>query len=325
MKPLISVIVPVFKAETTIRRCVESLLDQTYPNLEIILVDDGSPDASGVICDEYAKKYSNVRVIHKENGGPASARDCGIESASGEYIGFADSDDYAYPQMFEHLWNALQSAGTELAICGFDCVNIDESVVEEYASYNPIPQGIFSAKELLPKIVQTNGWAYVVPWNKLYHRNLIDSSFFPIGKYYEDEYGIAQLIYRAKTIVCLSSSEYHYYYMRRGGQTEGASMLTQLDALEALYHRCMFYHENGLDELIYDNRTILLRELEKYYVCLDRKNTYVRSRLKEISDWFGEIPGRGLNETLRWRLLRVAPRLEKKLIAFIHSQHRGGI
>lgn len=323
MESLISVIVPVFKSKTSIRRCVNSLLEQTYAKLEIILVDDGSPDGSGAICDEYAKKYSNIRVIHKQNGGPASARDCGIEAACGEYIGFVDSDDYAYPKMFEHLWHALQTAGTELAICGFDCVNSDESVVEEYAAYNPIQQGVFSAEELLPKIVQTNGWAYVVPWNKLYHRNLIDSSFFPIGKYYEDEYGIAQLIYRAGTIVCLSSSEYHYYYMRKGGQTEGSSMITQLDALEALYHRCMFYHENGLDELIYDNRTIIFRELEKHYMCLDRKNSVAQKRLKQISDWYGEIPGRGLNETLRWHLLRIAPRLEKKLITLIHSQNGG--
>lgn len=319
MDSLISVIVPVYNAETSIRRCVDSLLEQTYTKIEIILIDDGSLDSSGAICDEYARNHSNIRVTHKENGGPASARDYGIEMASGEYIGFVDSDDYVYPEMYEHLWSALRTAGTELAICGFDCVNSDESIVEDYAAYNPIQQGIFSAKELLPRIVQTNGWAYVVPWNKLYHRNLIDSSFFPIGKYYEDEYGIAQLLYRAKKIVCLSSSEYHYYYMRKGGQTESAAVITQLDALEALYHRCMFYHEHGLDELIYDNRTIILRELEKYYVCFEQRDSAVRFRLKQISDWYGEIPGRGLKETLRWYLLRIAPRLEKKLITLIHS------
>ena len=322
-KQTISVIIPVYKSEARIRSCVESLLKQTYEKLEIILVDDGSPDESGAICDEYANNYSHIRVLHKKNEGPASARDYGIEIASGEYIGFVDSDDYTYPQMYEHLWNAIQTYGTKLAICGFDCVNSDESVVKEFAEYNSIQQGIFSAKELLPKIVQTNGWAYVVPWNKLYHRDIIDSSFFPVGKYYEDEFGIAQLIYRAETIACLSSKEYHYYYMRKGGQTEGSDMITHLDALEALYLRCMFYQKEGLDEFIHDNRTILFRELEKYYRCLDYKDPIVRNKLKQISKWYGDIPGRKLNETLRWYLLRVSPRLEHILTTCIHAQSKG--
>ena len=321
-KSLISVIVPVFEAKENIHRCVDSLLKQTYENLEIILVDDGSTDGSSKICDEYEKKYSNIRVIHKENEGPGSARDQGIESAIGEYIGFIDSDDYAYPDMYKKLWNAIQTTNTKLAICGFDCVYSDESVVKEFVEYNPISQGIFGAKELLPRIVQTNGWAYVVPWNKLYHRDLIDSSFFPKDKKYEDEYGIAQLIYRAEKIVCLSSSEYHYYYMRKGGQTEGARMIDRLDALEALYRRCMFYHEKGLDELIYDNRTILFRELENYYLGIDNKDSIIRARLKQISNWYGEIPGRKINETIRWYLLRIAPKLENKIISFMYSKKK---
>lgn len=320
MEPLISIIVPVYKAKESLGRCVDSLLNQSYHNLEIILVDDGSPDESGALCDKYAQNNSNIRVIHKKNGGPASARDCGIASATGEYIGFADSDDYVYPQMFQHLWEALQEAGTTLAICGFDCVNSDESPVEDYLAYNPIQQGVFSAKELLPKIVQTNGWAYVVPWNKLYHRSLIDSSFFPIGKYYEDEFGIAQLLYKAGRIACISSCEYHYYYMRKGGQTEGAETITQIDALEALYHRCIFYHEHGLDDLIFDNRTIFLRELEKHYNRLNLSDPAVRAKLKQASDWYGAIPGRGWNETLRWWLLRLAPRLEKRLIQVLRAR-----
>ena len=319
MEPLIYVIVPVYKAKQSLKRCVDSLLNQSYPNLEIILVDDGSPDECGELCDKYAQDNPNIRVIHKENGGPASARDCGIAAATGEYIGFADSDDYAYPQMFQNLWEVLHEAGTTLAICGFDCVNSDESPVKDYLDYNPIQQGVFSAKELLPKIVQTNGWAYVVPWNKLYHRSLIDSNFFPIGKYYEDEFGIAQLLYRADRIACISSSEYHYYYMRKGGQTEGSATITQLDALEALYHRCMFYHEHGLDDLIFDNRTIFLRELEKHYNQLDLSDSTVRVKLKQVSDWYGAIPGRAWNETLRWKLLRIAPRLERKLIQVFRS------
>ncbi len=117
-KPKISVIVPVYNVEEYLNRCVESILDQTFEDFELILIDDGSSDNSGSLCDEFAKNNSNIKVLHLENGGPARARNKGIEIATGEYIGFADSDDYCHPNQFEKLYQNAKN-NSDIAICSF--------------------------------------------------------------------------------------------------------------------------------------------------------------------------------------------------------------
>ena len=122
---LISVIVPVYKVEAYLDRCVQSIVDQTYTNLEIILVDDGSPDRCPQMCDEWAKRDARIRVIHKPNGGGAQARNVGLERASGEYIAFVDSDDYLLPGMYEALLCALMQTNCDIAECDYYVVNSD--------------------------------------------------------------------------------------------------------------------------------------------------------------------------------------------------------
>ena len=156
MQPLISIVVPVYKVEKYIRRCIDSLLAQTWKNIEIILVDDGSPDSCGQICEEYAAVYDKIRVLHKENGGLSDARNAGIAVAQGEYIGFVDSDDYIMPDMFEKLAKAAMEQHVKLSMCSFFCIDSDGNDTE-FSGVNPISDGIFAAEELLPKIVQTNG------------------------------------------------------------------------------------------------------------------------------------------------------------------------
>ena len=119
-KDLISVIVPVYKVERYLCRCVDSIIAQTYTNLQIILVDDGSPDGSGAICDDYAAKDSRITVIHKKNGGLSDARNAGLVAACGSYIGFVDSDDYIEPEMFEELLLKAMDTGADLTLCDFN-------------------------------------------------------------------------------------------------------------------------------------------------------------------------------------------------------------
>lgn len=118
-RPSISVIVPVYNVENYIKQCVDSLINQTLPNIEIILVDDGATDKSPIICDDYASKHHNIKVIHKENGGLSSARNAGIKEAQGKYIGFVDSDDYVSEKMYETLWNLAEANGADCAYCEF--------------------------------------------------------------------------------------------------------------------------------------------------------------------------------------------------------------
>ena len=131
MQDLISVIVPVYKVEKYLKRCVDSILAQTYPCLEVILVDDGSPDGCPAICDEYAREDRRVRVIHKENGGLSDARNAGIDAAKGKFLGFVDSDDYVHPRFYELLLQALKEEGADIAGCDVKKVCKTEKIEEK--------------------------------------------------------------------------------------------------------------------------------------------------------------------------------------------------
>ena len=127
--PLISVIVPVYKAEAYLEKSVKSIINQTYKNLEIILVDDGSPDRCGEMCDEFAKKDSRIRVIHKANGGQSSARNAALDIMAGDYVGFVDSDDWIEPNMYEHLYNLILKNNAQISVCGLQCDYDDGKIV----------------------------------------------------------------------------------------------------------------------------------------------------------------------------------------------------
>lgn len=128
---LISIIVPVYKVENYLSKCLDSMICQTYKNIEIILVDDGSPDNSGKICDDYAKKDSRIKVIHKENGGLSDARNAGLKIATGKYIGFVDSDDYISVEMYEKLYNQAKKEDADIACCNYYRVKMEKNLIKE--------------------------------------------------------------------------------------------------------------------------------------------------------------------------------------------------
>lgn len=178
MNPLISVIVPIYNVEAYLPRCLDSIVNQTYRNLEIILVDDGSPDNCGAICDEYANRDSRIRVIHKVNGGSSAARNAGLDVARGEYIGFVDSDDIIRPEMYELLLNALRESEKKIACCYAGWDPRDQSPVEhpeirEVGMEDTI-NGIFS------------GQVGTSVWRRLYHRSIWGKLRFPVGETNED-------------------------------------------------------------------------------------------------------------------------------------------
>ena len=155
--PEISVIVPVYRAEAFLRKCTESILAQTMGELEVLLIDDGSPDGSGALCDQIAGEDSRVRVFHKENGGPASASNMGLDNARGDYIGFVDSDDLIAPDMYEKLYAAVQAPGVRLAACAGDCIDEDGSKIEGRVGTSDL-RGVHDAQELLLDAFKTGSF-----------------------------------------------------------------------------------------------------------------------------------------------------------------------
>lgn len=211
----LSVIVPVYKVEPYIHKCVDSILGQTYTNLEVILVDDGSPDNCGKICDEYAAKDKRVKVIHKKNGGQADARNFGIEIASGEIIGFVDSDDYIEPYMYQEMINYMQNYGLDI-VCA-DTKQVRGNKIK----YNPRYKNnlIWNKEEALCENLNSNLDNAV--WNKIYKRKVIENVRFPIGRVYEDVATIYKFIYNADKVGYLAKG--CYYYIKRKGSTISTS------------------------------------------------------------------------------------------------------
>ena len=204
MNDRISVIVPVYRVEAYLDGCVQSIVDQTYPHLEIILVDDGSPDNCGAMCDAWAKRDERIRVIHKPNGGLSDARNAGLEAASGAYIAFVDSDDWIEPETYAHMLDAL--VGENAAICACRVVShLPESRLE----WGCPGYRVTEPEETLSMLCDDAVFPVAV-WNKLYRRELWRELRFPVGRLCEDAFTTCLLIHRAKRIVQIPEALYNY-------------------------------------------------------------------------------------------------------------------
>lgn len=222
----VSVIIPVYKVEKYIHRCVDSVLNQTYRNLEIILVDDGSPDNCPTICDEYASLHSNVRVIHKENGGLSDARNAGIDVAEGDFITFIDSDDYVEKNYVEVLLNNMLKDHADISCCKHLAVYGDRIVKEYTGNYY-----VLDTEKALEMMLYHDDMD-VSAWGKLYRKELFDGIRFPVGRYYEDAATTYRLIDRANVIV-LDSRPLYNYIMRDDSITNDAFSDRKMDLIKS--------------------------------------------------------------------------------------------
>ena len=277
-KALISIIIPVYKVEKYLEKCIQSVINQTYENLQIILVDDGSPDNCGKICDEYAKKDHRIEVIHKSNGGLSDARNQGLERAKGEYIGFVDSDDYIEADMYEVLYNLLKQYNADVSICNFYTVsqgkisikNADNGINE----YNRIE---ILKEILLDKNIQSYAW------NKLYKKELFDEIKYPIGKKYEDIGTTFYLLEKCNKVVVTGKSEY-YYINRQDSIVNNVTESTITDYIELIMQRYDYIEEN-IKELSSYNKDYLKRILktaEKDIKSLNEVGDYTKKKYEEL-------------------------------------------
>lgn len=205
MKPQISVIVPVYKAEPYLRRCVDSILGQTYSNLDVILVDDGSPDRCGAICEEYAAKDGRVRVIHKENGGLSDARNAGLSAMRGEYVTFVDSDDWLEPTALATLYGTMELFRADLVIGGHD--RIEDGTGRQLSTHaSPEASRVMDRSAAMEQAL-TQGCA---AWARLYKKEIHHGIFFPVGEINEDEAIVLSLLERCGRVAETGETVYHY-------------------------------------------------------------------------------------------------------------------
>ncbi|MCI6879707.1 MAG: glycosyltransferase [Clostridiaceae bacterium] len=246
--PLISVIVPVYRVEEYLERCVKSILSQTYKNLEVILVDDGSPDQCPAICDACAEKDARVKVIHQENKGLSGARNAGIDAASGEYLAFVDSDDYVSPHFIEELYQLLQDTGCAIGQCRFSYVKGDGLVEEGNSAFC-----IYRGESLMEQLYgpEEKATCFVVAWNKLYRTELFKETGirYPEGRIHEDEATTYRLFHEAKKLAFLDRALYGYY-TENGGSITSVFSAERLQWLTAHEERIAFFKKNGYEKLL---------------------------------------------------------------------------
>lgn len=229
---LISVVVPIYRVEDYLDRCVQSIVDQTYQNLEIVLVDDGSPDACPAMCDAWAEKDSRIRVIHKANGGLSDARNAGMKISNGEYIAFVDSDDTVEPDFLELLYGVLKEQGAQVAECATVYVDETGSTLRQREAAEV---SVMDHREALGRLVLEDG-VYQTVWNKLYRRSVVMDIPFMVGKYHEDEFWTYKVFDRIQKLAVVQKPLYRY--LQRGSSIIGVGYnIHRLDGLEARFLR----------------------------------------------------------------------------------------
>lgn len=243
---MISVIVPIYHSEPYLDKCIESLVNQTYCNLEIILVDDGSPDNCPEICDEWAKKDNRIQVIHKENGGVSSARNAGLDAASGEYIGFVDGDDIIDNDFYEFLINEAEKNNADISACSFKYYNPDGSLYKEEDGYIDKP-AIFSSEELLCEYYSRCIGQWVSFCNKIIKCELFNSLRFPQGRIFED-WTLAPMIYYGCQKACYTPVHKYGYIVHSGSAVRTETVKRYADCVSADYEHYQFFNSRGITD-----------------------------------------------------------------------------
>jgi len=286
---MISIIVPIYQVEQYLCQSIESILNQTYKQFELLLIDDESTDTSGKICDEYATSDSRIRVFHIKHSGLSVARNKGIEEARGEWIGFVDSDDWIEPEMYNSLLSAVEQSGADIAVCGFVSSTGKESI---------LTGGTYSSDQAMRKLLDSSINNTV--WNKLYRRELFNTIRFPEDRNFEDIAIQHLLLHRASSITVIEDIAYHYR-VREGSIAHTYSVQNLLDFAVAYMDRFQFYsalYENlhgkssagGMDnrereQLLKIVASGISRVWRWWYGCDEAKKAKDRSRIHELKQF----------------------------------------
>lgn len=283
----ISVIVPVYNVEKYLNRCVDSILNQTMQDLEIILVDDGSTDSSGMICEDYKEKDARIKVIHKKNGGLSDARNVGEKNATADYVIFLDSDDYIHQEMLETLYVPIKEQGVEVSVCGvFNVYN-----EKEIPQYSKLEKFVCTGSEAFGLILEGNKIPGTI-CNKMIKKELADKICFPVGRLYEDVFYTLKLMPLVKQ-VHVTTKPMYYYVHRQGSITTSRFKEADMDIVYA-YKETMELIKKQYPELILQ---ATFRLFWAYFVVVDRT--------LELKDFKNNIYYQRSRKFLQRNILRV--------------------
>lgn len=314
--PQISVIVPIYNVEAYLKRCVDSIIEQTFTDFELILVDDGSPDRCGEICDQYAETDRRVKVIHKENGGLSDARNAGIDIAKGIYLSFIDSDDWVEDTFLEVLYTEAEKNSADISV-----VNYHEEYENVRREAKQVDNRILTGIEALNYLYRPNHLAIYscIVCNKLFKKELFDNIRFPVGKLNEDSFTIHKLLYKADRI-CFTGNDLYCYYQRNNSIMHETFSEKRLDEYGVFAERARFFNENKLIDLCRENdrvRKVRIKSLTVQILNSDLIKQTKRKWMKIFRDDVRNNYGRkhGTPYSLSDRLFCISP----KLFYYIHQ------
>lgn len=331
MRPLISVIIPIYNVEKYLPRAIESVCGQTYSNLEIILVEDGSPDKCGEICDEYASHDARIKVIHKENGGLSDARNAGLDAMSGEYVAFVDSDDYIAPFFVEELYRALSDTNADVSFCRYAVVKKEDNSEGERRFRRPkqveFPKPremfVYDRKHLLFNMYDQNhedATYFIVSWNKLYKAGLWEGIRFPKGKIHEDEATTYKVFDRAVSGAYVTVPMYGYF-SAPSSITRDAFNRKRLDWMDALTDRIRYFDEKDEKELAAcgmraraDGAIKYFYLLKKHVKDFGRIERQLKGYVKEALERNRTCHNLTVSNRIGYRIFLISPDLYKALL-----------
>lgn len=264
MDEKISVIIPIYNVETYLTKCIDSVLNQTYQNLEIILVNDGSTDGCKRICDEYGRKYQKkIKVIHKKNGGLSSARNAGLDVAEGKLVAFVDSDDYIEPGMLEQLYKALIAYEADMSLCNLKVVFASQFKDKKHRELT-VKWECMEQCNYWEKIFEPDYARFVVAWNKLYRKKIWEKLRYPNGKINEDEFVLHEIVSQCDKIVYSSYVGYNYV-QRNGSIMSQKKQKPNFDLFDAWIERIAYFDSIERKELCRKNLVLYVEALVYIY------------------------------------------------------------
>lgn len=293
-KDLISVIVPVYNVEKYVERCIVSILCQTYNCLEVILVDDGSTDKSGEICDKYAKVDKRIKVIHKKNGGLSQARNWGLRESTGKFLMFVDSDDFLHLQMIECLYRTMMEHSADIALCKHLCFENTSEVEDRAITNSNIKVRDLSGMEACSMLYCSQMFAYfVVAWAKLYKADMWSDIYFPEGRIHEDNYTSFRLFLNARKVVFIEEPLY-YYFQRADSIMKRKYSRQRFDDFGAFELQINVYTQHGLSDLCSKavHRYLDMIFIHKKYIEQNRDKTL----FKDLKKIYNNFKSRFLND-----------------------------
>lgn len=286
MEPLVSMVIPVYNVEKYLEKCLISIINQTYKNIEIILVDDGSSDCSGVICEKFAKKDGRIHIIKKKNGGLSDARNVGINNSRGDYICFVDSDDYVDKNYVLKMYSSLLTNNADICICNFFPVTEEgNKSKKQYGS--KLSNSVFLNSSINSILLSDLNVSMTVAWNKMYKKSLFEGIRYPTGKLHEDEWTTYKLLYKSARI-CTIDDELYYYVQRTNSITNSKRKISNaFDVFEGFFERYCYARQNknillardSINRCISELRTII-QSYEYNLVCKRVKTEFLRVLFK---------------------------------------------